>query len=448
MKIVEMKQIISNEKVYPSSPTPHKLQTYKISMLDQANAPMPVPIIMYFPSNPKSSADTTFETRVQLLKSSLSVILTRFYPLAGRISKDGRSIDCKDEGVPFVVAKIEGKMMTDSRYNQARGPAQPCLLPLEIRWDTELGPGDNVAMIQVNHFECGGIAIGVVFWHKMGDAVTMINFMDSWAATARGSNKECICPNYLFQHLLPQNEEMQTQDGSLRPLLRVGKSVMRRFVFDSSAIKKLKEKSLVERPSRVEVVSALIWKCFMAASLANDKSTSLVTHAVNLRRRSQLPFASDCFGNFGGMAAASCTNGNEMDLGHLVREIRDAISKVNDDYVTRILGDQGFLGYCKNLEETWSNIPKEADFICISSWCNFGIYNVDFGWGKPIWVTRSDSGGDSESYFLNVVWLMDTRNGDGVEAWVTLEEKYMQVFDQIEELQTLASIDPNPVNSN
>lgn len=226
------------------------------------------------------------------------MILTRFYPLAGRIGKDGRSIDCKDEGVPFIVAKIEGKMMTESRYNQAQGQAEPCLFPREIRWDTELGPGDNVAMIQVNQFECGGIAIGVDFWHKLGDAVTIINFVNSWATTARGSTKECACPNYLFQHLLPQDEERQTQDASLRPLLGVGKSVMRRFVFDSLAINKLKEKSLVERPTRVEVVSALIWKCFMAASLANDKSASLLTHAVNLRRRSQLPFASECFGNF------------------------------------------------------------------------------------------------------------------------------------------------------
>ncbi|XP_073047731.1 limonoid 7-O-acetyltransferse-like [Primulina eburnea] len=257
-------------------------------MLDEANSPMPVPLILYYPYSPKSPTNTTFETRIQLLKRSLSVILTRFYPLAGRIRKDGRSVECKDEGVPFIVAKIEGEMMTDSRYKQAQGPAETCLFPLEIRWDTELGPGDNVAMIQVSQFECGGIAIGVVFWHKVGDA------------------------------------DMR--------------------------------QSLVECPTRVEVVSALIWRCFMAASLANNKSASLLTHAVNLRRKSQSPFTVDCFGNFGGMATASCTNRNEMDLAHLVRKIRDAISKVNDDYIARMLVDQGFLGYCQNLEETWRGL--------------------------------------------------------------------------------------------
>ncbi|PIN15037.1 Salutaridinol 7-O-acetyltransferase [Handroanthus impetiginosus] len=400
--------IISGENVKPSSPTPHHLRTYELSMLDQIVPPMLVPIVLYFPNGYHSS-----ET-ANLLKHSLSLILTRFYPLAGRVKNDALSIDCNDEGVPFVVAKINGHKLCDLLKNP--DPELPrCLLPCEVTWATELAPGSSVAMIQVNHFDCGGIAIGTVFWHKVVDAVTIGNFLHSWAATARGS-REAFCPNYIAQSLFPQKEEIQAQSGSLGAILRKGKSLMRRYVFDAPAISKLKARSRIDCPTRVEVVPALIWKCFKVASLVNNKPESLVTHAVNLRRRAQHAFPSDCFGNFPGLAAASSTNKNADNLGNLFKKMRDAVSKIDNDFVNRPLGDEGFSGYNENLGRIWSGIPEGADLLSFSSWCGFDLYKVDFGWGKPVSISRCDSGSDSESPFFNVVWLMDTRAGDGVEA--------------------------------
>ncbi|KAI3460457.1 hypothetical protein Pfo_017120 [Paulownia fortunei] len=438
-------EIISSESVRPSSPTPQHLQTYKLSMLDQIVPPMLVPLVLYFSNTVDSSDPELFTSQtIQLLKRSLSVILTRFYPLAGRVNRDGQSIDCNNQGVPFVVVKFTGQKLSDLLTNP--DPNLPRrLVPCEITWDSEQCPDSCVALIQVSYFDCGGIAIGAVFWHKVADAMTIGTFLNSWAAITRGS-REAVCPNYIAQSMFPHKEEMPRQSGSLAAILKAGKSVMRRYVFDASAISSLKAKSAIERPTRVEVVSALIWKCFMAASLANNNSVSLVTHAVNLRRRAQPPFPSDCFGNFPGLAAATSNNENGKDLGHLVRKMRDAISKIDNDFINRMHGDEGFWGYRENLRLTWSEIPEGADLLSISSWCSFGLYGADFGWGKPIWLTRCDAGTDSESRFLNVVWLMDTRVGDGIEAWVILDEKYMSVFDNVEELRALATSDPSPLD--
>ncbi|KAK6115694.1 hypothetical protein DH2020_007963 [Rehmannia glutinosa] len=431
-------ETISIENVMPSSPTPQHLQTYRISMLDQIVPPMLVPLVLYFPNNTSeiiNDHDSFISQTTQQLKLSLSVILTRFYPLAGRVNGGGRSINCNDQGATTYQIFSENPDQNLPRH----------LLPCEITWDAEQCPDSTAALIQVNYFDCGGVAIGIVFWHKIGDAMTMGNFLNSWANTTRGS-REPICPNYIAQSMFPYKEEMPNQSGSLAAILKTGKSVMRRYVFDKMSISKLKAKSgAVERPSRVEVVSALIWKCFMAASLANNNSASVLTHAVNLRRRAQPPFPSDCFGNFPGLAAAPNSNGKEEDLCELVRKMRDAIRKIDNDFVNRMVGEDGLLGYRQNLGLTWSEVPENADLLSISSWCSFGFYNVDFGFGNPIWLTRCDTGCDSGSRFLNVVWLMDTRDGDGIEAWVILDEKYMSVFDNVEELRALAYSDPSPL---
>ena len=86
---------------------------------------------------------------------------------------------------------------------------------------------------------------------------------------------------------------------------------------------------------------------------------------------------------------------------------------------------------------------EEADYFGFSSWCNFGFYEADFGWGTPIWVS---SIGSSGSMFMNLVILPDTRFGDRIEAWVTLDEQDMARLEFNPELLTFAYLDPSPLS--
>ncbi|KAL6504806.1 hypothetical protein OROHE_023564 [Orobanche hederae] len=322
-------EIMARENVRPSSPTPHNLQTYKLSMLDQI-----VPSMLK-------------------LKRSLSVVLSRFYPLAGRVNDDGQSINCNDQGVPFTIVKFPGLKLSDDILCKKPDEDLPRhLLPCEIAWDAEQCPDSSVALIQVSYFDCGGIAIGLVFWHKIVDATAIGYFVTSWADTTRGDSSRAVCPNYISQNVFPPKQINHA---------------MRRYVFDAPAISKLKSISAVDRPTRVEVVSALIWKCFMAASLANGNSASVLTHAVNLRSRAEPPFPTECFGNFPGLAATSARNGSSFGIGQLVREMREAIRKIDGGFVNRLHGDEGLWGYRENLRLTWSDIPENADLLSISS---------------------------------------------------------------------------------
>lgn len=57
-----------------------------------------------------------------------------------------------------------------------------------------------------------------------------------------------------------------------------------------------------------------------------------------------------------------------------------------------------------------------------SSWTRFPFYETDFGWGKPTWVSTTSIP------MRNIVILMGTKTGDGIEAWITLNEDVMAEF--------------------
>ncbi|KAL8514963.1 hypothetical protein ACS0TY_013882 [Phlomoides rotata] len=439
-------EIVSKECIKPSSPTPENKKTYKLSLFDQIVPPIYVPLVLYFP-NPDLNTSAISET----LKQSLSSTLSLFYPLAGRV-KDTLSIDCNDQGIPFTVAKFHYNLpdfllKPDPQASRAHIPSQ-------LTW-AEPGPGSNVAMIQLNFFACGGIAIGSLFLHKVADGVTIGTFMKSWASAVRNSGQVSIFPDYKAKNSFPQNESMKRESdhlfSAMRQYFKFGKTCMRRYVFDSSSIATLRSKIASpekRRPTRVETVSAFLWQCFMIACSKNG-TTSLVTHGVNMRRKAETPFPDEGFGNFVWLVPASSANDDEpnRELGNLFGKVRSAISKVDVDFVKKMEGELGFSGYCRNLEETWKGFAEKADYLAISSWCNFGLYEVDFGWGRAVWITKCDAGSEVEWPFINVLWLMDTRDGDGIEAWLTLDEHYFGAFDEIEDLHRLANVDPSPMES-
>ncbi|KAL7207297.1 hypothetical protein ACSBR1_029289 [Camellia fascicularis] len=84
-----------------------------------------------------------------------------------------------------------------------------------------------------------------------------------------------------------------------------------------------------------------------------------------------------------------------------------------------------------------------VDYFGFTSWCKLGFYEADFGWGKPLWV--SGVGCLGGSVFLNLIILMETRSGDEIEAWVTLDEQEMAILEHDTELLTFASLDPSPL---
>ncbi|KAJ1425076.1 Transferase [Sesbania bispinosa] len=446
-------EIISTQFIKPSSPTPKHLKTHKLSLLDQFVPSIHTPVVLFYSDldkNTQPKNNDTTQQRLNQLKESLSEILTHFYPFAGRI-KDNLSIDCNDEGVHYVEAKSSYNLVEFLNQSNLSSFIHK-LLPSQPTWEQEPNEG-YVAMIQVTCFPCGGIVIGALVSHMVADGVGASFFLKSWGATSRREFP------YEFPKFDSPFSDALSKDLNVMALsdqfLNNGRLDKRRFLFDAEAISKLKAKgsnSTVQNPTRVEVVSSLICKCASEAFRANSglERPTLLTHAMNLRPRANPAFPESCMGNFVWTAFALMS---KKELPELVVELREAVTGINSDFVKGFEGEGGYVRYNEVLTEMVEKASSVAltngvNYVHCTSWCNFGLYDFDYGWGKPTWVSSTTISPEVDVVFFNSVLLMDTPSGNGIEAWIYLNEDDMTVMQQDKELLTFATLDPNPLQIN
>lgn len=438
--------IISREHVKPSSPTPQHLKTYKLCLLDQLIPTPYAPIILFFSPDTRP-ARCDVPAKLELLKRSLSTTLSCFYPLAGNL-KDDLTIDCDDEGPHYVEARVNCSL--------SEFLAHPDLLMLWKFLPVDLTPketysGSRTANIQANVFECGGIAIGICTSHKILDGAALSTFLKGWSAAARGD--KAVIPDFAAASLFP-TEDLWLRDTSMATwgsMFKKGKYITRRFLFDASAIATLKAKakgSYSKLPTRVESVSAFIWQRCMAAATERRNGIqrpSILSHAVNLRKRIEPPMSDYSLGNILWIASAKCASNVDRSLPALANEVKHSISRIDGRFVQQLKGASRNGRIMDSLKEMSGDVASEdgTDHLAFSSWCKFGFNEVDFGWGRPVWVSCDGTSGSS--VLANLVMLADTREGDGIEAWVTLDESEMAVLEGDGELRTLASVDPSPL---
>ena len=287
--------------------------------------------------------------------------------------------------------------------------------------------------VQVNYFTCGGIAIGACISHKIADGTSFIMFMKTWAATARGETD--IYPQFQASTLFPPTSTLsgfQPETSMIQEKL-----VLKRFVFSSATIEVLKEKyaesSDLEcplHPSRVEALSAFLWSRYVAATQENcgHKKLNLVLFAVNLRTRMDPPLSGNYFGNI--FRVATVILSSEERYG-LVGKLRAAIRKIDNEYVKKLQDHTQHLDFLKDASE--KVLKQDVVPFNFTSLCRFSIYEMDFGWGNPMWIGRVSLP------FKNVVVFIDTKSGDGIEAWINLKEEDMAKFESDTELLAYAS---------
>ncbi|XP_047323514.1 (13S,14R)-1,13-dihydroxy-N-methylcanadine 13-O-acetyltransferase AT1-like [Impatiens glandulifera] len=430
--------VISQERIKPSFPTPQNLRNFNLSLLDQLIPAPFAPLTLFY-----SNEDLEILDRVSSLKESLSNVLTRFYPLGGKI-KDELTIDCDDEGAYFAIAKTNSTLaefLIRPKLN-----LMDRFLPCETSFNGSV-IGARVANIQLTIFSCGGISIGFCISHKIFDGASLSTFIREWANATLGS-KEPVCPSFIGSDMFPA-EDLWLRDMSIKsfvPIFKMGRSATRRFLFKASEIIALKTKAtLNSNPTRIEAVSAFLWKCASTASRTRKgfSSPSVQTHVVNLRRRFEPPLHEHTIGNLIWFSSVKLSSPSEMGLHELACQTRKGIREINGFTKNLVRSNERRGAIIESLTKT-KDVGDGANYYGFTSWCNFGFYEADFGWGKPIWVNTV---GSECPVFINLVVLMDTRDGEGIEAWVTLDEEEMALLETNDELLTFASLDPSPLQA-
>ncbi|KAM7503066.1 hypothetical protein LguiB_001970 [Lonicera macranthoides] len=406
--------VISREIIKPSPPTPTHINRYNLSGMDEIMPSIYMPVVLFYPNchaNLKKAAEKSCQ-----LKSSLSQTLNLYYPFAGRLSH-GPYINCNDEGVEFHEAKHECRL--PEILSKLENEYVSKLFPPGLAW-ARVSHGSSLIVIRLNYFQCGGMAMTMCMSHKLADACTLGNFLIHWAAVTRGLGKQ-VSPHFIS---FPRNEFMTFSEFPTS-----GKNwVTKKFVFHNSVIANLKDmvaKSGVPDPTRVSVVTALLYKCAIAATKENSGSfqPSALTHVVNVRPKMIPPLPETSVGNLYCNVTLETRKESASKLNLLVNQINKGVRQI------RALKSIDANIYWKAFEDIQS---KKYKTYLSSSLCGFPFYKVDFGWGKPI---RVSTGATSLN---NMFILMDTPTGDGIEALVSLTEQDMAAFKVYEELQALS----------
>ncbi|KAK7319080.1 hypothetical protein RJT34_03793 [Clitoria ternatea] len=424
-------ELISRETIKPSVPTPPHLTIYPLSFIDHIVFRNYIPLLFFYTPNHHNNHHH--------LKKSLSRILSTYYPFAGTF-RDQTSIHCNDQGASLLVTKIKTNL-SSILHNPTHSSLNP-LFPDQLQWKhMNINSSTTLLAIQINNFACGGIAIAVCMCHKIGDAATLFNFVNDWATLQKTEFPHLPSPVFdagdtLFpQRGLPVFPEVTLVEND---------TVCRRFVFHPSKIDSLKATVCsrnVPNPTRVEVVSALIYKRAVSTLGLAFETTSFRT-AVDLRKRMVPPLHEKSVGNIVWFMFVfnPFVEAREIEIHELVTKMKEGLREFCVVYPKKFGGkgkDLGFISECLKQATTSSSISVESgSLICYASWCRYAMYEADFGWGKPVWVTSSGCP------VKNSVVLMDTRDGCGIEALVNMEEKDMARFERDRELLRYASLDP------
>nr|GMC53303.1 vinorine synthase-like [Ipomoea batatas] len=420
--------IVSKELIKPSIPTPPENQGYNLSFLDEPTPHFYIPLVLYYHNH----THTNQSEILSRLKSSLSKTLTKFYPLAGR-NKGQTLVNCSDEGVCFVVARGEG--MIEEMIGSAEGKESEKLVPYG-KGDGIVAKTEELLGVQVSLFSCGGVAIGVCISHRVADVCSLCAFLQGWAACACG-DKIKVSPVFNGSSLFPARGTPDFKPPEICSALQPPPEPLatKRFVFSASAIDEMKAKHTkttntnTTPASRVEVVSALLWKRCMASKEHKNGAVSANMFPVNLRRRMAPPLPEYSFGNL--YQTASAVADWEEDWPGLVKKLRAASERIDGSYVTKLRGGNGFEVLKENFRQI-GRLMAERNVVVFrfTSWCGFPVYEMDFGWGNPGWVSTPGFGS------IDTVILLDSRYPGGVEAWVTMADQDMSRLEQDSELHS------------
>ncbi|KAK8497328.1 hypothetical protein V6N13_122579 [Hibiscus sabdariffa] len=299
-------------------------------------------------------------------------------------------------------------------------------------------------LVRFTSFTCGGVAICFSLTHKLADGSALHTLVQTWSSVCRGSSNP-VTPLLIGQKFLAPRDEFNAISATVN--IPIETFVQRRFVFSASKIAELKAKVIHEfhevlqsYPSRVEVVSALLWKCTMATKkqkMGSFRPTALF-QAVNLRERLSPSLPEAAMGNFIWPIMVFANEEKDFELHEAVIEMRKCLNEFNNSRANMFRGEdapRAIMGALKERGEFFRS-NKEMNVYKCSTVCNIPLYDIDFGWGKPLWVVTINK------MVSNTITLADTGSRDGIEALITLDEEEMALFEQNEQLLKYAS--PNP----
>ncbi|KAF0917266.1 hypothetical protein E2562_017445 [Oryza meyeriana var. granulata] len=355
--------------------------------------------------------------------------LVPFYPLAGRLSFEGKSrpeIDCNAEGALFVVAQPE---LTIDDFSDLK--PSPELRRLFV---PHIESRSIVLVVQVTFLRCGGVALGTAMHHAAIDGLSAFHFFQTWSALCRDDTTAVVEPPCHDRILLHARSPPTVHpDASSLLSLKLNLHAPTAPISTSTKIFPISEdqlsflKQICGGATTFSAVSALVWQVACVARQLPLDAQTRVSFSVNIRRRMSPPLPDRYFGNalVGTFASAAVKDIVSGTLAAVAARIKGAVNRLDDELLHSAIDYNEMAGMS---ELPAKGILPDTELRMIS-WLGMPVYDADFGWGKPLLMSRAESpcGG--------LVHLMNGRPGDNnmgaVRVLVCMEAINIEEFERL-----------------
>ncbi|MFS7966805.1 putative transferase [Helianthus anomalus] len=417
--------------IKPSKTTP--CHTIWCSNLDLVVGRIHIQTVYFYRPNGSSNF---FDSEV--LKTTLADVLVSFYPMSGRLGKDGDGrieIVCNGEGVLFVEA--EADCCIDDFGEITPSPELGRLAPtVDYSGDISSYP---LFVTQVTRFKCGGVSLGSALHHTLADGLSALHFINTWSDKARGLTvavppfvdrtllRARDPPTPMFDHveyhqppsmIAPLENQKSTSDP------KSASTMMLRLTLDQ--INDLKSKAKGDGSayhSTYEILAAHIWRCACKArGLSDDQPTKLYV-ATDGRSRLNPPLPRGYLGNviFTATPIMKVGEFKSESLGDTARRIHNELGIMNDQYL------RSAIDYLESITDLSTLVRGSSYFaspnLNVNSWTRLPIYDSDFGWGRPIFM------GPASILYEGTIYILPSPGVDrSVALAVCLDPDHMALF--------------------
>ncbi|KAL2632571.1 hypothetical protein R1flu_004050 [Riccia fluitans] len=390
-------QNVKTEMVKAATKSDHPVKLFP-SHLDHLHMDRYVPII--FAYRLKDNSDHFYNQFIHRLKESLSKVLVSFYPVAGALAKTSdphhpRMFLCDDRGVPYTEAYKDEPMDHIVKNYEPVGPLsgfEPAGLFFNKQCQETTESGIPCFFVQVTRFKGGGVCVAVNWNHLLADMTGAMLITKAWADTAR-KGETTIVPQLDRTILSPKNEEKSEptappsftaeEKAKLEKVLNT-KFSLKVLHIKKEKIGKVKQTALQDGffVSTIDCVCAHLWRC-VSRNIAEAGMSDLTIFSTAVEGRAKMggTLTPHYLGNV--IVPAFVRNAPAAEivnkpLSYAASLIRKSIRDVTQESYWNIINQM-------DLANPWKTAINRVDYqLGITSWRHFGIYDLDFGEGKPV----------------------------------------------------------------
>ncbi|KAA3459411.1 phenolic glucoside malonyltransferase 1-like [Gossypium australe] len=390
------------------------------------------------------------------LKRSLFLTLVHYLPLAGNLKWPPNEpkpiiLYTPNDGVSLTVAHSDADfniLSSDGVYDAAElHPLKPDLVTSDV--------SASVIAVQVTLFPNKGFCIGITAHHAVLDGQTTTMFIKSWAYICKQGNDENspLPPEltpvfdrsvvkgpdgldmlYLNQWLASSWSDSDTSKKSLKITTSAGGAasdlVRATFEITREDFKKLRERVLAKLSDSGKEVHlstfvlsfAYVTTCMVKARGGDGDRKVAFAFIADCRPRLNPPVSQNYFGNCNRPQIEVAKARDFLDENGLMFAVQKASGMV------KALMEKGVLEGMDKLFSFALDILADSklQFISVAGSPRFGVYGVDFGWGKPhkVVIVSIDKNG--------AISMAESRDGSGgVEIGLALNKHEMNNFSRL-----------------